>query len=81
MSYLTDDTDAALTLFDECYRPRRGDSGEVRFERVALPCAGGVLDQPAKVLAMLGWVERWQNDELRRAVVEHRRNKREQTDE
>lgn len=53
-----------LAAFDACYRVGVVGSGLLRYERIALPEAGGVLEQPAMVMEALDEMERIANEEL-----------------
>jgi hypothetical protein len=63
-----------LALFKQCYAMRFTD-GLAWFERVALPCDGGVAQQPAKDMQALDHLEVVANEILRERVKELRAKK------
>lgn len=66
----------AISAFDACYRVASdGFSGRVAFERVVLPHAGGVLDQPARLMESLQLIEAVASEELAADVAAYRRQK------
>jgi hypothetical protein len=79
---------AWLALFDACHRPAVDTwSGRVTLDRIALPVAGGIGEQPARDLAAFAVIETttlavWREQAARHARAERRgedgrwRNKR-----
>lgn len=65
----------SLRLFRACYRLKADGWTTPRFERVALPAAGGMEDQPALVLEQLDLIETVTNDLLAQLTAEHRKRK------
>lgn len=55
-----------IAIFDLCYKPAvDGMSGAPKIEQVALPTAGGMTEQPAKLMQALKLLESVALDELR----------------
>ena len=69
-----------LALFAACYQVRSNGAGAVWFERVALPAAGGVLEQPAKELMVLEHLEAVATELLVARIERTRAEKAERTD-
>lgn len=65
-----------LDLYRSCYAIRAA-GFTVRYERVALPCAGGAAEQPAKEMVALEVIDRVMNELL----VEHLKRKKPKADE
>lgn len=71
MRLFTPSLDATLTWFDLTYdlvvQP-----GVARWVRQALPVAGGLGDQPARLMAELAWIARVRNRMLQRMLRQSR---------
>ena len=61
-----------LAAFDHGYRMRAGFGIAPHYERVSLPVAGGVSEQPARLMDALAIVERVSNEELQEGVKQQR---------
>jgi hypothetical protein len=67
---------ATIALFDLCYKPAiDGFSGTPKIDLVSLPAAGGMQDQPARVMQDLTMLEDVARDELREDLEDYRRKK------
>ncbi len=62
-------------MFDLCYEPVLDAYKPARFERKALPVAGGMEDQPAYLMQALNAIESWSTDELNEDIREFKQRR------
>lgn len=59
--------ETTLTWFDLTYA-LQVQPGSARWVRTALPEAGGLSEQPARLMAELAWIAQVRNEQIRRAM-------------